>query len=311
MTTEKLAYLDGWRGLAILCVLIAHFGPPIPVDLGRFGVDLFFVLSGLLMSRILFEQKTPLGLFYRRRISRVIPALLLFVAVMVAAWGTTAKELVGVLTFTRTYMTPGVWESVTPVQHLWSLNVEEHCYVLLALIASMSLLRRHAGIALLLLSLMTLVAVRLHQHLSLDPDAGYLLNTECAATGLLASAAIRSLGLKVPYAPALLLTALACYSGPWWASVTIAPFLLALAVNNVGSLRKPLEWRWLGLLGLVSYSVYLWQQPFYKHPLPYHIGLPCALLIGAASFYFFESPVRQWLNEHWKSADLKHSHAAM
>jgi len=73
---------------------------------------------------------------------------------------------------------------------------------------------------------------------------------------------------------------------PWYASVAFSPFLLAFAVNHIDTspVRPLLEVRALGVLGLISYSVYLWQQPFYKYPLPYHLGLAGALAAGAASF---------------------------
>ena len=71
--------LDGWRGIAILLVLQAHFLPINYIHTGRFGVDVFFVLSGLLMSNILFVKRTPLKIFYVRRISRIFPVFFVFV----------------------------------------------------------------------------------------------------------------------------------------------------------------------------------------------------------------------------------------
>jgi peptidoglycan/LPS O-acetylase OafA/YrhL len=52
-------------------VLVAHFGHLEATNLGEFGVELFFVLSGLLMARILYEQRMPIREFYRRRIARI------------------------------------------------------------------------------------------------------------------------------------------------------------------------------------------------------------------------------------------------
>ena len=51
---EHVNYLDGWRGLAIALVLEGHFSGLIPLETGRLGVDVFFCLSGYLMSGILF-----------------------------------------------------------------------------------------------------------------------------------------------------------------------------------------------------------------------------------------------------------------
>ncbi|TIX35964.1 MAG: acyltransferase, partial [Mesorhizobium sp.] len=85
----RLAYLDGWRGLSIALVLIGHFFPVPGINLGVMGVEFFFVLSGRLMAEILFVERYPLKAFFKRRFSRIYPALLIFVvASMVALSGT-------------------------------------------------------------------------------------------------------------------------------------------------------------------------------------------------------------------------------
>jgi peptidoglycan/LPS O-acetylase OafA/YrhL len=56
----RLSYLDGWRGLAIICVLAGHFLFIKSFNLGPFGVELFFVLSGRLMADILFVFREDL-----------------------------------------------------------------------------------------------------------------------------------------------------------------------------------------------------------------------------------------------------------
>jgi len=86
-----ISALDGWRGLAILGVLFDHFVTKSGINLGRFGVELFFVLSGRLMAEILFVQKMPLD-FFLRRFSRVYPALFVFVLAM----GLTSLALHGI-----------------------------------------------------------------------------------------------------------------------------------------------------------------------------------------------------------------------
>ena len=79
---RRIDYLDGWRGLAIFLVLQGHFFAIQGWHSGRMGVDIFFCLSGLLMSRILFQRRVPLTTFYKRRISRIIPAFLLFLLIV-------------------------------------------------------------------------------------------------------------------------------------------------------------------------------------------------------------------------------------
>ncbi len=60
---EYFDYLDGWRGLAILFVLQSHFLPIAGFRSGSMGVHVFFALSGLLMSRILYDKREPLKIF--------------------------------------------------------------------------------------------------------------------------------------------------------------------------------------------------------------------------------------------------------
>lgn len=311
---ERFLYLDGWRGLAILLVLIAHFwGVRVPV-IGRMGVDLFFVLSGLLMSHILFEKRMPIGKFYRRRISRILPIFLLFVFTVWIGWshrGASWEELITTLTFTRAYYThPIILHSVLPDANLWSLNVEEHCYVLLATVAAFSVLRARATLILFALAALTIPAIKLHFISgSLVP---YAYTTECASAGLLLSAGYRRFATRwtpPPWAAPLALgAAFLCYCGfaPWYAQFMAGPPLLAFSVNHIQHswnwVVSTFEWRPLRQLGILSYSVYLWQQPFltYRNHFPYHTALLFALGAGAISFYLFENPTRAWLNAHWQ-----------
>lgn len=312
---ERFPYLDGWRGLAILLVLIAHFWDIRVPIIGRMGVDLFFVLSGLLMSHILFEKRMPIGKFYRRRISRILPVFLLFVFSVWAGWshrGASWQELVTTLSFTRTYYThPVIQHSVLPDVNLWSLNVEEHCYVLLATIAAFSVLRTRATLILFALAALTIPAIKLH--FISGSAVPYTLTTECASAGLLLSAGYRrrfaAAWTAPPWAAPLALGgAFLCYCAfaPWYTRFMVAPPLLAFSVNHVQQSYKwvvaAFEWPPLRQLGVLSYSVYLWQQLFleYHAYFPYHTGVLLALAAGAISYYLFEKPARVWINAHWQ-----------
>jgi peptidoglycan/LPS O-acetylase OafA/YrhL len=142
-TGQKVPYLDGWRGFAILCVLYNHFGPGSLSSVGEFGVLLFFVLSGHFMSQLLFVRRLDLSTFFVRRFSRVLPTFGLFVLAM-AVYSATVQpqpyhaslgELVSTFTFLRTYLPVdlSIWAEKWPIGHIWSLNVEEHSYAYLAL----------------------------------------------------------------------------------------------------------------------------------------------------------------------------------
>jgi peptidoglycan/LPS O-acetylase OafA/YrhL len=316
---RRIGHLDGWRGLAIAAVLLGHFAGPGFPQAGRFGVDAFFVLSGLLMARILFEERTPLPTFYRRRAARILPAFLLYLASMIAYANAAGlpfppREILAAAAFLRTYLPsdPGILETPVPIQHLWSLNVEEHAYLFLGLLALLRAAPRRMGWALTALGAAALgTQAWRHVHWMTAPR-NYDLRTECASAGLLISAGYAllargrgpALGRFAPWAAptALALAALCHREGfPWWGNLA-SPWLLAYAVNRWGQsgalARKALEWAPLKTLGAFSYSIYLWQQPFYllvrEGRLPAPAGLAAALAIGWISFRAYEDPMRAW-----------------
>lgn len=319
VTAPRIDYLDGWRGLAILLVLQDHFYPIAGYQGGFLGVDVFFCLSGMLISRILFEQRMELAKFYKRRISRILPAFVLFVTLMYGialadghpgSW----TEFIATLAFLRTYVPaePDIWNTGLPLGHLWSLNVEEHGYVLLSGITLLALARLRAGGILILFGVAAVGIYAAYRHFAAWAPQNFEIRTETSGAYLLLSAGYFLLHERVvPFVrpwmpPTALALAAVCYLGalPGWVMLA-PPFLLAFAVNHLGQttagLRATLASAPLRLFGICSYSLYLWQQPFYelKTQLSSGLALLCALLAGAASFYLFENPVRTWLNRHW------------
>ena len=140
---------DGWRGLAILFVLVGHFSHSQWIWEERMGVDVFFVLSGMLMSNILFHKKISLKDFYIRRFSRVMPALCLclfcaYSLAFMASLDFKIIELFSSLFFLRAYypIEPSITVTTVPVSHLWSLNVEEHAYLIMSLLVLIAKSRR-------------------------------------------------------------------------------------------------------------------------------------------------------------------------
>ena len=138
---DHVAYLDGWRGVCIAFVLIGHLIPAV-APLATVGVEMFFVLSGRLMAEILIFKRQPVRIFLKRRVARIIPAAATFVvltaAIMNATWWLAGRPLnwispLGALFFFHNYIPPA---AVAPAfDHMWSLAVEEHSYLALALIA--------------------------------------------------------------------------------------------------------------------------------------------------------------------------------
>lgn len=321
LPTDRVAYLDGWRGLAIGLVLISHFLPRTPwFNSGLLGVDIFFCLSGLLMSRLLFVRRMDLKTFYKRRASRILPVFFLFVGVVFAIhWVKTGRldsiELIPTALFLRTYVpaVPDIWHSPLPIGHLWSLNVEEHCYVLMGLLTLAAWLRGREWLVLVGAGLLTIVIYIAYVKLpGLVPpwgDAG----TEVVAGPLLLSAGYALVSSRLapfvrPWMPvAAFAAATLCFTSllPRWSIVLVAPFFLAFAVNHLDVssqiVRTVLSWPPLRLLGVWSFSIYIWQQPIHQAQalFPFGSGLFAAMAIGVLSFSMFESPVREWLNRNW------------
>lgn len=152
--------IDGLRAIAVLAITIHHAFPGwIPG--GFVGVDVFFVISGFLITRIIADQRDAGGFswggFYLRRARRIIPAYVVVALVTagLAAWIEMPRQLaqtgatlaasglfIANILFTQSagYFSPGAQEN--PLLHLWSLGVEEQFYLVWpALIAALSLKR--------------------------------------------------------------------------------------------------------------------------------------------------------------------------
>jgi peptidoglycan/LPS O-acetylase OafA/YrhL len=323
---KHLDYLDGWRGLAIFFVLISHFYPLPYYNLGRFGVDIFFVLSGLLMSHILFVKRVPLSTFYKRRISRVFPVFFIFISLAYLAsylfnLSAETPNYFYSLFFLRSYLPvmPDLWNTGLPIGHVWSLNVEEHCYIVLSFLTLMPLLKGREAMALFILGFASIFLnflAWLHPEVSVP---NIVIRTEFVASHLLLSAAYALVKHKIThFVPSWLplltfILAAACYSNymPPYAMWGFSPLLLAFTVNHLDKIpfaaKKLLSVDSLRLLGIWSFSIYMWQQPFFFYlrdyenyiPMAVILGFLASILLGIASFYLLENPIRRYLNNHW------------
>lgn len=149
-----LPYLDSVRGLALLLVILFHYGT---LSFGWMGVELFFVLSGFLISSILLSTKDRplskyLGRFYIRRVLRIFPVYFCYILIMALAYYFSGQPrefssaAIGLVTFT--YNLSWLRHEVRPTDffiHFWSLSVEEQFYLvwpLLVFFASTKFLRR-------------------------------------------------------------------------------------------------------------------------------------------------------------------------
>ena len=161
------------RGVAVLAVLLYH-AKLLPMAGGYLGVDIFFVISGFLITKNILteidQQRFSLVDFYTRRARRLLPAAYctLIVTTLLAAkvltadrWSDYVDQLLGAVSFTANFVLPmqtGYFETAAetkPLLHIWSLSVEEQYYFLAPLI--LVLLRpRWRFAALLTLALLSL-----------------------------------------------------------------------------------------------------------------------------------------------------------
>lgn len=321
---RQLPYLDGWRGLAVGCLLLGHFTPVRGINLGGLGVNLFFVLSGLLMGRLLFLDTVPIRIFYRRRIARIFPLAYFFllaitVWLLITGGAVDWSELTAAAAFLNNYLRPDT--PVMPFGHFWSLCVEEHSYIVLSLLAlgvraGCFSARRAIGAALL-------VSIGIGALYSLSyrgPDLYHelWLHSEISSFGIFISAFIllwlhcwrRQVHWLLIAMLAVLGLALHWWRvPPFWrtfAGVTALALVVNLLERAPAWIHVILSFKPLRKLGIWSFSIYVWQQPFYVAVEAGHLsvtaGLGLAIATGIASFYLLEKPARTWLNLRWKSS---------
>lgn len=290
MYPRRDSMLDVIRGIAILWVLLFHLRVatgsatldrllrPL-IDVGWVGVDLFFVLSGFLVGGLVFDQlASPAGFsrrrFFARRVLRLWPVLYLYLAILLLAGGTPAWTMVLPVVLHVQNFATGV------PNHLWSLAVEEHFYLAVALLTPWLWRRGGPGglaIALfvplggcLLLRLGALaagaapVAVQWQTPYRIDALAAGMLVAwgerngsrvliwlQARRAGCLAIAAAAFAGLAAVDDPRI----------RYGFGLTVAWMAAALVI--VGLRRMPLPrraapLRLLAWLGGISYSVYVW-----------------------------------------------------
>jgi peptidoglycan/LPS O-acetylase OafA/YrhL len=267
----------------------------------------FFVISGFLITTLLLREyvrtsQISLGRFYRRRAARILPASLCYIAIVLLLGNPSIVQAVWAFTFTTTYF---YTKAYLPLQHLWSLSVEEQFYLLWPLVFATGVwnARRYCWVIMAVCPLVRVALVH----------TGYAEYSHCApaiadslAAGCLLAFyqdRLRELVNRYFVSPASFLllclvtvgTAGMLYKTHLVLLWGLVPCLIALSTSAAIERRDPLlNSRPLVWTGLLSYSLYLWQQPFlvFDGPLNYlSVRLMLTFAVAYVSYRFVEQPM--------------------
>ena len=352
VTVKRRTDIEGLRAIAVLAVLLFHAGVP-GVAGGYVGVDVFFVVSGFLITSLLVAEKNntgkvALGAFYARRARRILPvSALVAVATLIASWiwleplrlRSLSHDVLAVALFSSNFVFANRGADYlqsalppSPLQHYWSLAVEEQFYVvwpaLVMLVCigigtqTMRNVRLRVGITAGVAATASFIACMALMNTS-QPWAFFSPHTrafELAIGALVAvvplglstravrmNAALAWCGLAGIIATVVLFSENTTFPGPWALAPVIATAFLLRGGNatswspDVLLRLSPFQW-----LGSRSYSAYLWHWPVLiiaaaalDKKLSVYEGLVClmiSLALSEFSYRFVENPIRR--NHH-------------
>lgn len=341
---SRIPSLDGIRAIAVLLVIFHHLlgtdGFPISrrgigsLDLGNLGVRIFFVLSGFLITGLLLREHDRTGSvslrhFYFRRSLRIFPAFYVFLAFLwlVNGWlvALDPQDFTHAATFTENYNTC-CRNSYTA--HTWSLGVEEQFYLLWPALIVLAGTRRAMLAAAGFIVAAPLIRLGIWYFVpewrwgiaTRFETVGDALAVGCLLAGwrdrLYASRAYRRIlesrwMVLIP----LGVVALAGLDRPRveaLASITLMNLGIAISIdwcvrNHAGRIGSVLNWRPMVLVGVASYSLYLWQSPFLNRDsstlaASFPLNLVLLGVATLASYHLVERPalaLRQRLEQRW------------
>lgn len=297
---------------------------------GQLGVTIFFVLSGFLITYLLAREesksgKIDLGAFYIRRFIRIVPVYITFlfalwILTLISDLHISKCQWLTALTYTKNFGC-GSWID----GHLWSLSVEEQFYFLWPFVFAFLSVPKRLGFAFILIFIAPFFRAWLY---SINNTGLYLFsfmtNMDAIMIGSLMGIAYHrwadSVKNLLAWKPTFgrVIALLAIYFiwllrvklmfgiftvtiGNTIQSIAAAYLISSYATIEKGYIYKILNLSLLKYLGVLSYSLYIWQQPFFSSPstfgynshplLIFPINLIAALTVAALSYHFLEMPL--------------------
>jgi peptidoglycan/LPS O-acetylase OafA/YrhL len=294
--------IDGLRALAVIPVILFHADFSI-FSGGFIGVDVFFVISGYLITSIivndLHQDKFSVVRFYERRARRILPALFLVMAVtciFAYEWmlpdelKNFGQSILATTLFSNNILlaiTTNYWSlsaEFKPLLHTWSLGVEEQYYVLFPLILMLGwkLFRKHLAAVLGVAAILSFAAAnwglfnkpefdyyllptRAWEILIGALAAFYIIGKKSASSKYLLSELLGGTGFCLIVASVFILGRDNASRGIFYlAAPTLGTALIILFSSENTVVGKILGWGPMVGVGLISYSAYLWHQPLFS-----------------------------------------------
>lgn len=261
--------LDGIRGIAILLVIAQHISLPNTTLAGVVGVNLFFALSGYLITGILLSEiretgKVNIRRFYERRVRRLLPALVAVIVatgVVMALQGRLWEYLgpAGVSLFYVSDIAKAVGYDLGYVGHTWSLAMEEQFYLLWP--ALLLFMPRRFLVPGVILGIAGAIALQV-VIVGWQDNVLAHFRPDVRADAVLWGCLIALVPVRVPRwlaAAGLAGVFVVTFSGLWPYSIALSSIASAIVVAGAAQIARPLSWRPLVRVGEISYGLYLWQ----------------------------------------------------
>ncbi len=316
---KRLPALDGVRGIAGAGIVVYHLRNSTPPGLGQAIMELFFALSGYLITGVvldLVDRPKRARTFYARRARRLLPALAVYLVAGIAlaailGWGTEGSVLK--MAIASALYLANWWEAIRPgvdirpFGGLWSLSIEEQFYFVWPLVCWTALRLRRRASSVGAVALLTALIALLLRIRAVDADWTLLRARSGLDTRVLALALGAAARVWLPpgrlttwlatatsaFGSALFILAIASVRiydvrtlATWWSLAAAGAVLLVAGAASGGLVAWLLALPPLTFIGRISYSLYLWHPAVIAAAEPHVLGLsPSArhVVLGGAS----------------------------